>query len=164
MSAVHEWSESNGAGESITDSISNINFGSVDSPNLTPVSNKITAGENSFEKYLRCKFTGTFTEISNMKFWKSAGTYKTGEDIKAAANQTYAQPVSTTSAKATVTVPITEGGALSIESAEGDPTIIYGASGVSGYTGYIVLQLQSTIALVAGAVNQKTFTFQYDES
>jgi hypothetical protein len=36
-------------------------------------------------------------------------------------------------------------------------------SGVSGYTDYIRLQLQTTGSTPSGAVNQKTFCFQYDE-
>jgi len=53
--------------------------------------------------------------------------------------------------------------AQNVESAEGETEIVYGASGVSDYTGYIRLQLRTTGSTPSGAVNQKTFTFQYDE-
>jgi hypothetical protein len=161
MSATHQWSESNGAGESVTDGITNLNFGSNDSVNLNTTTYPITRGNASFEKYIRCKFTATWTEISNMKFWKSAGALVTGETIKAAANATYAQPSAT--ANGDSDCPTTEGTALSINSAEGAATIIYGGSGVSGYTAYIRLQLHTTGSTPGGVVNQKTFTFQYDE-
>jgi hypothetical protein len=161
MAAVHEFSESNGAGEVVSDGIANINFGSNDSSEIVPATYPVIAGESSFEKYLRSKFTSTYTEISNMKFWKSAGTYGTGEGIKAAANATYATPSAT--ANADSAVPTSLGAALAINSAEGDATIVYGASGVSGYSGYIRLQLDTTVSTPAGAVAQKTFIFQYDE-
>ncbi len=161
MAATHHFYESNGVGEVETADISNVNFGSNDSPNLNTTTYPITRGDDSFEKYIRCFFTGIWTEISNMKFWKSAGVYVTGESIKASANAVYAQPSETPNADSAV--PTTEGTALSINSAEGAATIDYGASGVSGYTGYIRLQLHTTGSTPAGAVNQKTFIFQYDE-
>lgn len=162
MGATYHWSESNHVAEDVTDDIANLNFVNEDNPQKTPVSSyPITAGENSYEKYNRAKFTGSFTEITNMKFWKSAGAYVTDEAIKAAANQTYGTPVATTSAKATVDVPIIVGSALSIESTEGDTSKI---TIDGGYTKYIVTQLQTLVTTPAGAVNQKTFTFQYDET
>jgi hypothetical protein len=162
MSATHEWSESNLVGQDITDDIDNINFGSDDVPNLVPASSLIIKGANSYSKYIRCKFTSTWTDITNMKLWKSSGDYKTGETIKAAANQAYATPSQTGTGDSNV--PTTEGTALAINSAEAENHIEYGASGVSGYTGYIRLQLQTTSNTEVGAVNQKEFTFQYDES
>jgi len=161
MAATFHWYESNGAGEVEEADISNINFGSNDSPNLNTTTYPITRGDASFEKYIRALFTGTWTEISNLKFWKSAGAYVTGEAIKAAANVVYAQPSVTPNADSDV--PITEGAALAIQSAEGENVIEYGASGVSGYTGYIRLQEQTSGSTPAGAVNSKEFCMQYDE-
>lgn len=155
------FSESNGAGENITDAISNVNMGSVDSPNLVAADNPIVRETNSYSKYIRGKFTGTWTEISNIVFWKSAGAYVTGEAIKASANATYATP--TQSDTGDSDVPVVEGSALSLNSAEGESTIVYGDSGVSGYTGYIRLQSQNTVSTPAGATNSKEFTLQYDE-
>ena len=158
MAATFSFSESNLVGEVVADGIANLNFGSVDDDEVVLASYPIVAGENSFEKYLRGKFSDSFTEISNMKFWKSAGAYKTGEVIKAAANVAFATPTSSTSGVATVDFPITEGAALDIQSAAGTVTIV-----AAGYTKYICSQLQSTVATPSGAVNTKTFTFQYDE-
>lgn len=160
MAATHAWKESNGAGEDVS-TITNINFGSNDSPNLNTTTYPVIAGESSFEKYIRCLFTDVWTEISNMKFWKSAGDYKTGEVIKADVNVSYVQPSDTPNADDNI--PTDEGSALLVKSAEGEDTIVYDDSGVSGYTGYIRLQLQTTGSTPAGAVNTKTFTFQYDE-
>ena len=161
MAATHHWYESNLVGEVEEADISNVNFGNVDAPNIVTADHPITRSENSFSKYIRCLFTGTWTEISNMLFWKSAGAYVVGELIKAAANEAYATPSQTGTGDNNV--PTTEGTALAIQSAEGEVTIEYGLTGVSGYTGYIRLQLQTTGSTPAGAVNQKTFLFQYDE-
>ncbi len=152
MAATHQWSESNGATPTVTDGITNINFGSTDAADLTPSSYPIIAGENSFHKAIRCKFSGTFTEISNMRIWKSAGAYKTDEAIVFKVQASYIQPTATALSGASA-IPVTE------PSENVSPTTIT----VAGYTDYIHLQLQSQLTTPAGAVNQKTFTFKYDE-
>jgi len=154
MSATFRWSESNTVSETVTDTLSNVNFGNADSPNLTPASNPIAAGQNSFEKWVRGKFSGAFTSIANLRFWKSAGSYVTGESIKAAVNATFGTPVSTTSAVATVAVPVTEGTALVPTAPVTNPD----------YSGYITMQLQTTVSTPPGAVNQKMMTLKYDET
>jgi hypothetical protein len=154
MAATFQWSESNGAGQVVTDGISNVNFGNVDAPNIVPASNPIAANSNSFEKWVRGKFSGVFNSIANLRFWKSLGTYVTGEDIKAAVNASYATPVSTASIVATVTVPIVEGSALVPAAPSTNPD----------YSGYITMQLQTTSSTPPGNVNQKTFTLKYDET
>ena len=156
MPATYEWSESNGAGETVQDNIANLNFGSNDSYEIVPATYPVIASENSFSKYIRAKFSSTFTEISNMKFWKSAGAYVTGEDIVAQANVVYATPSATATGDSTI--PVIVGSALSVQSAAGTGTIT-----APGYTKYIRLQLQTTGSTPSGSVNQKTFTFQYDE-
>ena len=158
MAATYEWSETNGAGTVVTDGIANLNMGDIDETELTPADYPIVAEENAYEKYIRAKFSDSFTQISNMKFWKSVGAYKTGEDVHAAKNVAYTQPVKTTSVVATVTVPTEVGSALAIQSAAGTTTIT-----APGYTKYICLQLQTTGSTLAGALNTKTYTVQYDE-
>jgi len=160
MPATFTWSESNGAGQIIYDGIGNINFGAIDAHDLVPSSYPITFGLNSFSKYIRGKFTGTWTTISNMKLWKSNGGYAAGESILAGFNVSYATPTQTTTGDSSV--PTSEP-SQNVNSYEGASTIVYGASGVSGYTGYIRLQLNTTISTPAGAVATKTFTVQYDE-
>jgi hypothetical protein len=162
MSATHQFSESNLVGEVEAIPITNLNFGSIDDHELNTTTYPVTRGNASFEKYLRCKFTGVWTEISNMKLWRSDVLgYKTGETLKASANQAYVQPSDV--ANADSDIPLVVGSALHIHSAEDVDTIIYGATGVSGYTAYIRLQLHTTISTPSGAVFQKTLTFQYDE-
>lgn len=158
MASTFSWSESNGAGPTVTDGITNLNFGDVDAVNIVAATYPIVAGSNSYEKFIRAKFGGTFTEISNMKFWKSAGAYVTGEAVKAAANATYSTPVKTTSTVATADVPTAEGSALAINASGGGSTIT-----AAGYSAYICLQKQTTSSTPAGATNSLTFQFQWDE-
>lgn len=153
MPSVFEWSESNGAGETVTDGILNVNFGNVDSPNLSSPNNRVVAGENSFEKWIRGHFEGTFTTIDNLRFWKSGGSLGTGVSIKADVNDMYATPTDVTSTVATVNVPTTEGTAL-----VPDAPVMTG-----DYSGYITMQLQTTIAASPGSIGTQTFTLKWDE-
>jgi len=157
MSATHAFSESNTVSEVVHDGIANLNFGSNDSYELNTTTYPITRGNASFEKYMRCKFSGTFTEISNMKFWRSdTNGYKTGETLKAAANVAFATPSATPNADSDI--PLNVGTSLSIQAADGSSTIT-----APGYTKYMRLQLQTTGSTPSGSVFQKTLTFQYDE-
>lgn len=158
MSALITFSESNVA-EVVTDSLTNINFGGIDMPNIVPSSARILKGSNSYEKYIRIKVSGFFEEISNMKFWKYSGEYLAGEVIKAIANQVFAAPVKTASIKAVNPIPITEGAGLSIESTEVDPALFT----ATGYSKYIVLQTQTTEATPTGSFLGKQFYVSWDE-
>lgn len=156
MSASFQFSESNTVSETVTDGITNLNFGSNDSINLNTTTYPITRGNASYEKYIRAKFGGTFTTISNMLFWKSAGTYVTGESITCAYNATFGTPSQT--ANGDSAIPTTSGGSTAIQSSAGASTIT-----APGYTKYLRLQLKTTGSTPSGAVAQKTLTFQYDE-
>jgi len=156
MSATHAFSESN-LTEVVQDGITNLNFGSVDDHELNTATYPITRGDASFEKYIRAKFSDTFTEISNMKLWRSDVLgYKTGEALKAVANVAFATPSETPNADGDI--PLVEGSALSIQAADGSGTIV-----APGYTKYLRLQIQTTGSTPAGSVFQKTILFQYDE-
>jgi len=153
MPATFQWSESNGAVPTVTDGILNVNFGNLDSPNLSSPNNRVVAGNHSFEKWIRGRFSGVYTTIDNLKFYKSSGTLPANTAIKAAVNAVFAQPVSSTSLVATADVPTTLGTALVPTSPGASPS----------YSGYITMQLQTTGAASPGAIATQTFTLQYDE-
>ena len=154
MVATHQFSESNGVAETVTDGIVNVNFGNTDAPNIVVASFPIRAGNNSFSKYIRSKFTGTFNTISVMKFWRSDGAaMPTGIAITAGANPAYATP--STADDGDAAEPTSEGTALSI-----GPTTITTPS----YSNYIRLQMETTVAASPGNTPTFTHTYQYDES
>lgn len=71
--------EYNGAGAVKTTGIVNVNFGSVDAPNLNPAQAVIERGTNSYDKWIRVDFYGgTFNRISNIKVWRSDGQFGDG--------------------------------------------------------------------------------------
>lgn len=165
MAATFNWAQSNGAGETATDlgaSGNLFNFKSVD--DATPgnyTSNPVVAGENSYEVFLRAHFTGTFNKIDNLQFWMSTNfSPATGLAVKWEGDSvTYATPVATTSSIATTNVPTSDPGTANV-SIGGS---LAGNLSSSGYSDYIVLQLQTTTSAAAGDTSLATFTLQYDE-
>ena len=163
MAATFTWSQSNGAGETVTDLGSSGNlFNFKNADDATPAnysSNPITAGNNSYSVYLRGKFTGTFNNIDNLQFWLSTDfSPNTGLSVVFNGNNvSYATPSASDTGDSAVptsdpgTANVSIGGALT-----GDLT-------GTGYSDYIRLQLQTTVSAGAGDTSLATFTLQYDE-
>lgn len=155
MSATVTFVETNEAFPGVEDiTIINLNFGSDDSSDIVPATYPIVNGENSFEKYILARFSGIGTEISNMKFWKSGGAIHAEADVKFKCVAAYLEP-SENAMPAGVDVPEAEPGVANIT-----PATIATPSGDSDYT---VLQLQTTVSMPCGSIDQLEWTFQYDE-
>lgn len=152
-----------------------INFGSVDLANLTPASYPIAAGSNSYAKHLKLHFSGSYTQISNAKLWKSSGNYKTGESVEFSGN--YIKGVTAPSqdalpavsgnavpdiltaspTNANIALPNLTTDVLNQSDYESSPGYASGA-----YSSMTALQLQTTVSTPAGPVNQKTISLTYD--
>lgn len=166
MAATVTLSESNGAGETVTASITNSNMGDVDAVNLDPVAYPITPGNRSYAKYQRLCVSnmGGSSAIKNIKIWRTSAlggsaTHVTNARLSSYGGApTYATPVKTaitgadqampTSVPATANLGI--GGSLtgSITSA-------------TTYTDYLIHQLVTDAGDVAGSTS--TLNAQYDE-
>ena len=176
MAATVVIAETNGATGSSVESLdpANLNMGSNDSAALTPASYPITAAADghAYEKWVRFYVSalGGSTIIDNLKVWLSSlgGGWQTGEGMSTNARESSyvsksypaAGPVDTDSADADQVMPETEpsGANLGISaSLTGQITTAL------AYSDWLVLQLDVTAATPAGAVNQKTLTFQWDE-
>lgn len=163
MAATFSFGEAYGSpGIVINGSITNVNMGSLGSPNLTAASYPITRGENSYEKYIFGSWGGTFTKIDNLQFYASAGSYGTGEVIKwqGSSVTTFTPPVTTTSVVATGSLPFADPGTANVSIANTLAGSIYASPGSSDY---IVLQYQTTSSAAVGPTNTKTLTLQWDE-
>jgi hypothetical protein len=159
MAAVFQFSQSYGASPTVVDigdgSGGNyFNFKNTD--DATPANYStypITAGEDSYEIYIRGHWTGSFNSISNIKFWNSTQAltgYGTGASIKASVQSSYTQP--TKVANADSAVPTTSGTALA-------PTYS------SNYSQYLRLQLHTVASgAVPGDGGSNVFSLSWDES
>lgn len=159
MAATFAWIEYLATATS-TATPTNLNLGSTLAANLAPSTYPITAGTYSYEKWVVANFSDTFTRIENIQFWKSAGTYVTGETIAWTGQKTaYATPTNAVSSFATVAVPTADPATANV-SIGGN---LAGSLTSAGSSDFIILQASITTAASAGATNQKTFTLQYDE-
>lgn len=167
MAATATWYERNGASGSTTDTtVSNCDWKSIDDASASRAANPVTAGGNSYSKYNYVAFTGTFNKISNVKFAHTAGTLGTGISLKGKVSSTYATPSTTALAGATditSTTAIASGMAVTVGT--GDPSSATGTSiTASGYTAFIITQVQTTSSAAAGDSGTATLTVQYDEN
>jgi len=167
MAATFGWTQANGAGQTLTDlgiSGNLFNFKKNDSASAADYAdNPIDAGDESMEVWIKPKFTGTFNIIDNIQFWRSTNfSPSTGLSISWGDGgvSAYATPTSADSTKATAAVPTSDPGSANV-SIGGNIT---GSLTASGYTDYIVMQLNTTSAAAAGDTSLATFTLNYDES
>lgn len=164
MAATVRINEYNGAGETATNNITNSNFGSTDTANLTAASYPITAGTSSYEKYQKLEVTamGGSSKVKDLKIWYT-GTLSGSDTLLTNARttsyggaETYATPVNTTSSKATQTMPTSA------------PATNWGIAGsltgeltTTGTSDYLVMQLNVHSATTAGAT--LTLNYRYTE-
>lgn len=176
MAATIVLAETNGPLATATETldVSNVNMGSDDGANLVPATYPVTAQTDghSYEKWLRLYMSdlGGSTQIDNVKVWLSAlgGGWEAGEGMSAslvtsgytAPSYLTGGPIETDSADAINAMPETEPGGANV----GIGGALAGAlTTVPTYTDFFVLQLDVSSLTPAGAVNQKTITFQWDE-
>jgi len=164
LSVAFSWVEFNGAsGSHVETLLINLNFGNVDAANLVTTLYPIAAGSNSYSKYIAGEWSGSFTQISNVKFWKASGAYVTGESIAFTGSIGYGTP--TTVATGDAAIPTAQPSVANVTIPEFPPhgpggTINGPASG--SRTAFMRLQLATTSSTPAGAVNTKTFALTYD--
>jgi len=165
MAATVSISETNGAGGTVTASITNTNMGSVDAVNLDPVTYPIDAGENSYTKYQRFNVTnmGGSSAIKTLKVWRTgdlggSATHVTnaGETTDYTA-KTYATPTTSSVAGVDNILPITEPSTANL----GIGSSLTGVLTDIGYSDYLVHQIVTDAADIAGSTS--TLNFQYDE-
>jgi len=165
MAATVSLSESNGAGETITASITNTNMGSTDAVNLVSASYPITANTRSYAKYQRlyCSNLNGSTSIANLKVWRTGSlggsdTHVTNARTSAYAGaKAYATPVNTSIATVDQTMPTSSPAGANL----GIGGSLTGALTGVGYSDYLVHQLVVDSASTTGTTT--TLSISYDE-
>ena len=174
MAATFQWAEANGAGETETLDITNVNWKNEDSVTDNYASFPITDGNNSFEKWVYGKFSGTFNQILAGLFAHTATAFGSGLTLKGQPSMTadgdkeaYTTPSASTNANLSVdmTAVTAIGSGQVVWFGETSPTDTKTASETTNpcYTNYLVTQLQVSGA-DAGDTANVTLTLQYDEN
>jgi len=163
MSAIFGWIETNAS--AVESTPTNLNFGSIDQVDLTPSTSSVLAGSNSFEKYVLGDFSGSFTSISDIRFYMSVGIISAVETLLVSAvtsgysQPSFSDPVTTVSTQAVNAMPIADPGSANV----GIGGSLGGSLSAPGRTDLIVSQLQIDAGSEAGALSNKTFTLQWLE-
>jgi hypothetical protein len=170
LAATVTVSETNSSSATVTASVTNLNFGSTDSVNLTAASFPITQGNRSYEKWVRFNVSamGGSTYVNNFKVWCSSSC-TAGCTIRTNASST------TTTA---LTFPTSSGPSntnrestyyYNVDLSTAIPTaanVNIGGSGSSslsstGFSDYVVFQVSASSSATTGQT--VTLSFQYDE-
>ena len=146
--------------------IGNLNFGSISSYEIVVATYPIYVDDNSYEKWIKMSLTSINVFADNFKCWKSAGAYVTAEGIDTNLRESgwvdsvYVSPIATESTLAQQVMPVAEPSGQNVGYSGDLVTQMVGDDD----TDYIIMQLQTGATTPTGAVNQKTFTFQWDEA
>jgi len=169
VDAVITVDERNGAPAGVEENtITNVNMGSTDAPNLVAATYPIIASDSvhAFEKWLKIAVAiNDANKIDNLQVWQSVALDAAAELLTNARTsayggaETYAQPVTSTSTVATQTMPLTDPGAANL----GIAGSLTGDLQITGQSDYLVLQYQPGAAHAPGDISTLTYHFQYDE-
>lgn len=172
MAATTNWYEQNGTAtgspaHGTESSISSCDWKSVDDSTTSRASAPVLAGANSYTKYIYLKFSGTFNQVSAVKFAHTAGTLGTGISLKNKITSTYETP--TTSAMdgatdITSTTAIGSGASVLLSTSGPNGTTTSSSATTTCYTQYIVTQVQTAASASAGDSGTATLTVQYNEN
>jgi hypothetical protein len=168
MAATFNWAQTHGAspGTAVDLGASGNLFNFKDADDATAANYStypITAGNNSYEVWLRMHFTDSFNRIDNLQFWLSTDfSPATGLSILWKGNNAgaYQTPIKTASTVADGAIPTSDPGTANVSIG----TSLSGYLDAAGYSDYIVLQLQTTVSAAAGDTSLAVFTANYDES
>ena len=168
MAATLQWYQTNGASPGVdtpqgtTNGLNNWDFKSVDTAGPAIAGEEITAGNFSFTIWTKARFTGSFSSITNVKFYASTlnvSGYGTNAYILASGYPVagYITPAAASMSGTWHTISGTALNGQEISTA----TL---AAGTAGFTDYASLQLK-TMASGAdvGYGGYTSFTMVYDE-
>lgn len=172
MAATTTWFEQNGdasgsPASGTESSISSCDWKAVDDTTTPRASAPVLAGTNSFEKYIYLKFSGTFNQVSAVKFAHTAGVMGTGISLKGKVSSTYAKPATSAMTGATdITNPtaIGSGASVLLGTAGPNDTDPQPSQTTECYTQYLITQVQTAATAQAGDSGTATLTIQYNEN
>ena len=167
MVASFAWDETNTSSTTVHAGITNGNWGAVDANELdvTVEANKIVVGANSFSKYIKGHFSGSYGLVGpNGLLWLSAGgTPEANTAIKAVMTTTYATPVVTSTGDSDI--PTSSGTGLTVNfGATAAAATTTSCTAIPCYTAYYRSQFQTSAGAATGTQGPFTITLQYDES
>lgn len=172
MSATTTWYEQNGTAAGtpaagVESTVSSCDWKSVDDTTTPRSSAPVQAGNLSYIKYNYLGFSGTFNQISTVKWAHTSGTLGTGLSLVGKVTSTYATPVTTAmtgSTDMTSPISVSAGASVLLGTSGPNDTNPQASQTTTCYTQYLVTQVQSLGTAAAGDSGQVTLTVQYNEN
>jgi len=185
MATTFQFCEYNGAavyqgpnyiGTTLTTGITTCNWHNLEGTDATALqyrSYPITAGNNSYSRFVFGQFSGSFNSIGNGLFAHTAGSFgDPGVTLSwATFVGSYSTPTTTNISGMDISTPIaiTSGGGVLFSLVSPAAGAFYASVGPNSgtpscYTMFLVTQLQTTTAARAGDTTQVTLTLRYDEN
>lgn len=166
--ATVEIDEANGAGETLTHSITNSNMGSTDAVNLDPVAYPLTPNTRTYIKYQKIHVTamGGSSKIDNLKVWRTGGlgTGGTHAHLTNARTATYggALVYATPTQSAVTGVDQTMPTSVPATANLGIGGSLTGSLTATGSSDYLGHQITTDASATAGSTS--IMSYQYDET
>lgn len=180
MAATFEFEVDNGAatgspakGTTRTAAQTDTNWKNIDDATTAYSASPITAGNNSFEKWIFGHYSGSFNTILSGLWAHTSTAFGTGLTLKgtpAGSSQlTYTTPATTANSNLTVdqTSAISIGSGTAVYFGPTGPEVASKTTSTASnpaYTNYLTTQLQTTSSAAAGDTAQVTMTLQYQEN
>lgn len=176
MSATFTWECDNGAatgsppsGFVRTNPATEFGWKNIDDATTAFTAAQITAGNNSYERFIFARFSGSFTTILSGLFGHTAGAFPASTTLKGAVSTTYTTPSTTANASLTndLTSAVTIGSGLPVLfGATGPQAAGKAASSVANptFSQYLITQVRTTGAASPGNSPVMTMTLQYQEN
>lgn len=171
MAATITWYEQNGSAtgspaHGSQSVVTGIEWKNIDDSTTSRAAAPITAGENSYIKYNYVGFSGSFNQISNVKWAHTSGSLGSNLTLVGKVTSTYATPVKSAMAGSTDMTSTTtvDSGQTVLLSATGPNGTAAASQTTACYTQYLATQLQTSAAASAGDTGTATFTVQYFEN
>lgn len=173
MSVAITWIEFNGSdtpGNNVGTAASNLNLGDNDSRDLTPATHPVAAGSKSYHKNIKVNISGSYTQISNGKLYKSAGDYVQSEVITFSGSKAWSTPATDDTGDPDIPTTLPDANViLNGNTTDGTlPRDTESESSPGYYSGsrsdLMNFQLETESDTPAGATATKTISFTYDRS
>ena len=163
-----EWHGSDTPGTTNGEATTNINLGNADTVDIVAATYPVKASEYSYFKQGKFNFSGSMTQVDNVRVFKSAGVYKTEEVMEFSGGITASTPDATDQSWAAIPTSLPGSANVILPNLTTDVLLQSDSESTPGYTsgsrsGLVGFQLETTANTETGATNQKTISVTYDK-
>ncbi len=148
--------------ETSTATATQLDLASTIAANVARDTYPVSVGNYSMSKCFKLSFGGTFTDVYDIKIYKSDGALVTGEVVNYGVSSTYHVPTggSYEDSIADTALPTSNPSTANVTVGG---TITYTLSATENTTDFVYLQSSVTIQSVSGTANEKTLTVTWSE-